>query len=85
VQDVFVRDRLMGTTRRVSVGPGGTQGNGDSADFNPPALSADGRFVAFASAASNLVPDDTNSTNLPGIYLTHLQRGLGLSGISLGD
>ena len=43
--DVFVRDRQTGTTRRVSVGPGGVQGNGASFD---PAISADGRFVAFA-------------------------------------
>ena len=55
--DVFVRDRQTGTTRRVSVGPGGVQGNGDSFD---PAISADGRFVAFDSYATNLVPGDTN-------------------------
>ena len=47
----------QGTTERVSVGPGGAQGNGFSDD---PALSADGRFVAFESDASNLVPGDTN-------------------------
>ena len=55
--DVFVRDRQTGTTRRVSVGPGGAQGNGGS--FMP-AISADGRFVAFESSATNLVPGDTN-------------------------
>ena len=54
--DVFVRDRLAGTTRRVSVGPGGRQANGNS---SAPALSADGRFVAFNSEASNLVTGDT--------------------------
>ena len=58
--DVFVRDRQTGTTRRVSVGPGGAQGNGDSVD---PALSADGRFVAFESDATNLVPGDTNGVD----------------------
>jgi hypothetical protein len=47
----------QGTTERVSLGTGGVQGNGDS---HYPALSADGRFVAFASEASNLVPGDTN-------------------------
>ena len=57
IPDVFVRDRQTGTTRRVSVGPGGVQGNSSSFD---PAISADGRFVAFISAASNLVPGDTN-------------------------
>jgi Tol biopolymer transport system component len=55
--DVFVRDLGAGTTRRVSVGPGGRQGNGSS---EQPALSADGRFVSFASGATNLVSGDTN-------------------------
>ena len=45
---------------RVSVACDGSQGNVNS-DF--PALSADGRFVAFASAATNLVPDDTNNVS----------------------
>jgi Tol biopolymer transport system component len=56
-EDIFVRDRLAGRTERVSVGPGGAQGN-DSSFF--PAISADGRFVAFWSYATNLVPGDTN-------------------------
>ena len=56
--DIFVRDRQLGTTERVSVGADGSQGNGDSVS---PAISADGRYVAFASAAG-LVADDTNST-----------------------
>jgi hypothetical protein len=54
---VFVRDRMLQVTRRVSVGPAGQQANDGSAD---PAISAHGRFVAFVSAASNLVPGDTN-------------------------
>ena len=49
-----------GTTRRVSVGPGGVQGNAYSGSGGPPGLSADGRSVAFRSEASNLVPGDTN-------------------------
>ncbi|MFO1038669.1 MAG: hypothetical protein U1E45_17665 [Geminicoccaceae bacterium] len=57
--DIFVRDRKAGTTERVSLGPNGIQGNGDSLD---PQISADGRFVAFRSIASNLVPGDTNGT-----------------------
>ncbi len=57
-RDIFVHDRTTGQTRRVSVGfAGGVQGNGSS--FNP-ALSGDGRFVAFESSASNLVPNDSN-------------------------
>ena len=55
--DVFVRDRLRGTTARVSVGTRGRQANGDSTAV---AMSADGRYVAFTSDATNLVPGDTN-------------------------
>jgi hypothetical protein len=54
---VFVHDRRAGITQRISLGPNGVQGNAESAS---PALSADGRFVAFVSFASNLVPGDTN-------------------------
>src|SRR5439155_1444704 len=56
--DSFVHDRLTGATRRVSVGSDGIQGNGGS--LEKPSISADGRFVAFASFASNLVSSDTN-------------------------
>src|SRR5207249_1385057 len=56
-QDVFVHDRLTGTTERVSVDSAGTQGNSVSLE---PSISADGRLVAFRSFASNLVPGDTN-------------------------
>src|SRR5437762_3520785 len=55
--DVFVHDRQTGTTERVSVDSLGNEGNGSSAN---PSISADGRFVAFDSGASNLVPGDTN-------------------------
>ncbi|HEU4423735.1 MAG TPA: hypothetical protein VFR67_14485 [Pilimelia sp.] len=55
--DVFVRDIVAGTTRRVSVGPGGVQGNSTS---RSPSISADGRYVAFDSFATNLVSGDTN-------------------------
>jgi hypothetical protein len=55
--DVFLRDRLLGTTERVSVSSSEAQGDDDS---NLPAISADGTVVAFLSAATNLVPDDTN-------------------------
>lgn len=52
-QDVYVRDRLLGVTERVSVADlGGAQANGRS--FHP-SISGDGRFVAFASLATNLV------------------------------
>ncbi len=57
VTDAFVRDRKTGETERVSLGSGGTQGNGDSRGSS---ISANGRFVAFPSDASNLVGGDTN-------------------------
>jgi Tol biopolymer transport system component len=56
--DIFVRDRQLGTTERVSLDSAGAQANGSSDD--PPAISGDGRFVAFASDATNLVTGDTN-------------------------
>jgi Tol biopolymer transport system component len=56
--DIFVRDTVAGVTRRVSVGPRGRQANAES--LGPPVISADGRFVAFGSLASNLVAHDTN-------------------------
>ncbi|MEG4069888.1 calcium-binding protein [Microcoleus sp. Pol11C2] len=57
--DIFVRDRLTNTTTRVSVDSAGNQGNSNS---TTPSISADGRFVAFSSVASNIVPGDTNSS-----------------------
>ncbi|MCI0476942.1 MAG: hypothetical protein L0Y55_11885, partial [Anaerolineales bacterium] len=57
-KDIFVRDRQTGNTTRVSVSSLGTQANGGSAN---PALSADGRFVAFSSYAANLVVFDLNA------------------------
>jgi hypothetical protein len=57
--DVFVRDRLLGTTERVSVDSLGGQANQPS---DMVAISADGRFVAFYSAATNLVLGDTNNS-----------------------
>jgi Tol biopolymer transport system component len=55
--DIFVRDRLNGVTERVSVDSSGTQG--DQASYMP-AISADGRYVAFTSDADNFVAGDKN-------------------------
>ncbi|GEM_PF-1156312 len=60
VADIFVRDRLTGQTVRVSVSTQGEQANAASAR---PAISGNGRFVAFESLASNLVPGDTNGVS----------------------
>jgi hypothetical protein len=71
VADIFLRDTCIGalagcvpTTTRVSVGPDGIESNGASAW---PSISPDGRFVAFDSAATNLVSDgQLNATGISG-------------------
>ncbi|MFN8139313.1 MAG: hypothetical protein U0R49_05900 [Fimbriimonadales bacterium] len=55
--DIFVRDRLLRTTEMVSLTHDGQLANGGS---EIPSISGDGRFVAFDSNATNLVPNDTN-------------------------
>lgn len=57
VHDIFVRDRETGVTERASVAPDGTEGDALS---NVSAISGDGRYVAFDSSASNLVPGDAH-------------------------
>ncbi len=69
-EDVFVHDRQTGQTTRVSVASDGTEGwpgaDSDEWEWYPPwcQISANGRYVAFSSFASNLVGDDTNG----GVY-----------------
>jgi Tol biopolymer transport system component len=58
--DLFVRDRVNETTRRVSVSSSGRQAEGFSGDAS---ISANGRFVAFVSTASNLVARDGNGVS----------------------
>lgn len=55
--DIYTCDLDSGVIERVSVGPGGVEGDGDSI---LPAISADGRIVAFKSLATNLVANDHN-------------------------
>ncbi|MDH4063822.1 MAG: hypothetical protein OEW19_05440 [Acidobacteriota bacterium] len=69
--DVFVHDRLTGATTRVSVGPAGVQGNQASLD---PAISGDGRWVAFRSRATNLVFDDANGVD--DVFVHDRQSGI---------
>ena len=59
-RDIFVHDRQTGQTTRASVDSSGVEGNSCS---YAPAISADGRFVAFESFASNLVAGDSNITD----------------------
>ena len=68
--DIFVHDLQTGITERVSVDSTGIQGNGDSYS---PSISADGRYVAFQSDASNLVAGDTNAST--DVFVHDLQTG----------
>ena len=68
--DVFVRDRQLGTTQRVSLTSGGAQSNGWSGGAT---MSADGSVVAFWSEATNLVPGDTNG--LADVFVRDLRTG----------
>lgn len=66
VRDVFVRDRVAGTTIRVSVDSAGNQGDGASGaslgitESYGPVMTPDGRYIAFTSEATNLAATDTN-------------------------
>ncbi|MCU1588808.1 MAG: domain protein beta Propeller [Frankiales bacterium] len=66
--DTYVRDTTTGATTRVSVASDGTPSIGGRqypnifSDVSNLAMSDNGRFVAFTSNASNLVPGDTNDT-----------------------
>ena len=55
VRNVFVRDRTGGTTELVSAAPGGADATSSDAS-----ISADGRYVAFESEATNLAPGNNN-------------------------
>lgn len=61
---VFVHDRVTNSTARVSVGPGGAQATGGLTGKVSPAISADGRYVAFESDAANLVAGDTGTARV---------------------
>lgn len=59
LSDIFVRDRTAGTTELISVNDATQSTNADS--FHP-SMSWNGRYVAFESAANNLVASDTNAS-----------------------
>ncbi|MBW3624412.1 MAG: hypothetical protein KY468_13480, partial [Armatimonadetes bacterium] len=69
--DIFIKDLQTGMLQRASVSATGEPGNGRS---RFPSLSADARYVAFESSASNLVPGDTNDTW--DIFVKDLQTGM---------
>lgn len=70
LSDIFVYNRATGQMKRVSVSSTGQQANGTS---SKPSLSGDGRFVAFHSAATNLVTGDTNG--MFDVFVHDLQTG----------
>ncbi|MFN2643268.1 MAG: Ig-like domain-containing protein [Actinomycetota bacterium] len=77
--DIFLKDLVTQQLSRVSVSSLGEEANGDSGYA---AISEDGRFVAFESTASNLVPGDTNTCDenatpgsCPDIFLHDMQTG----------
>jgi Tol biopolymer transport system component len=61
---IYVRDRLTNTLERIPLNAAGEWANGDSYHAD---LSADGRYVAFVSSATNLVPHDTNGN--PDVFI----------------
>lgn len=69
--DIFVHDRETGRTERVSIGSDGTQPNGSS---DAPAISRDGRFVAFQSQATNM--GGPGGATLPDIHLHDRKEGV---------
>ena len=77
--DVFVRDRTTNETRLVSVAPDGSPGN--AASGNPGggtartgyAISGNGRYVVFASDATNLIDGQTDGNNLADLFVRDLQ------------
>jgi hypothetical protein len=84
--DVFVRDQRESTNILVSIATNGFSGNGPSLE---PSITADGRYVAFSSYASNLVAGDNNKSQ--DVFLRDLQGGattlvsVGTNGVSFGD
>ena len=69
--DTYVRDRQLGVNEKVSVDSDGNEANYHS---GLPTISADGRYIAFSSEASNLVGNDTN--NYADVFLHDRQSGL---------
>lgn len=71
VNDVFVRDLVADVTVLISVSTNGGAGNGTSRSS---VMTPEGRFVAFVSEASNLIPGDSNG--IPDVFVRDLQGGV---------
>jgi Tol biopolymer transport system component len=70
MRDVFVRDLLTETTVLASIGTNGAGADGVSSE---PSISGDGRYVAFTSAADNLIASDPN--HFKDVFMRDLQAG----------
>lgn len=70
IDEIFVKDLRTGQLTLASADAAGNAGNGES---NNPSISADGRTVAFASAATNLAPGDADG--LQDIFVKDLRTG----------
>ena len=70
--DIFVHDRRTGKTSRISISSGGAQANGEN--LGGLTISADGRYVAFTSLASNLVAGDSN--DITDVFIRDLRTGV---------
>jgi hypothetical protein len=70
VADIFLRDTVAGTTKRISVSSSGTEADGECGD---PHISSDGDYVVFSSDATNLVSGDTNGKK--DIFLHQVSKG----------
>lgn len=74
IQDVFIRDLQNKTTTLVSVNRLGTDSGNDNS--GSPAISADGRFVAFASSATDLVVTDITGSRGPNVFVRDMHTGI---------
>src|SRR5207244_3697159 len=60
-EDLFVRDRVLGTTERISISTAGDQSDTiPGTTYAPTTISSDGRYVVFAWDGDGLVTGDTN-------------------------
>ena len=74
--DIYVYDHAASSLQRVSLTSTGgerNQGTESASRSVAPAISGDGRFVAYATTASNVVPGDTNG--LQDVFVTDTQTG----------
>lgn len=82
LQDIFLRDLQSSITSRISVSTLGLESMGG--DSYEPTISANGRYIAFRSQATNLVSNDTNNTDDVFVHNQELNQTTRVSVDSLG-